>query len=155
MGVNSKAECVSKEAVNNLIAGCEEQDHKCYLWNDSDRKDSYIESDPDELINPFATETSTSDDPISQFMETVPSGNPSSGDPPELYLPGVVVHIVPQPRNCQESQRNGFGVKEKAICHKAYIADRESFKDIVVEPSMFLDHLPWRYHKGILFYIFY
>lgn len=144
MGVNSKVKYVSKGKVNNLIAGCAEQDHECDLWNDGGREDSGIESNPDEFINPFARETNTLDDPISQFMETVPSENPSSGDPAELFLPGVIVHIVPQPRSNHKSRQNGFGVKEKAPRHEAYIADRESFKDIVVSPSMFVDHLPWR-----------
>lgn len=116
-----------------------------------------METDQNEFVNPFATEVNTLGDPISQFMEIVPSENPSSGDPTELYLPGLVIHMVPQPRIVHKSLWNGCGFQERKRCHKAYIADRENFKDIVVSPSMFLDHLPWRYHKEILanFSLFY
>ncbi|XP_015887067.3 uncharacterized protein LOC107422170 isoform X2 [Ziziphus jujuba] len=122
----------------------EEQDQKFDLWNASDGEDILTETDPNEFLNPFATEVNALGDSMSQFMETVPSVNLSSGDPPELYLPGLVIHMVPQPRSVHKSLQNGCGFRARERCHKAYIADRESFKDIIVSPSMFLDHLPWR-----------
>ncbi|KAH7521425.1 hypothetical protein FEM48_Zijuj07G0031800 [Ziziphus jujuba var. spinosa] len=127
----------------NYSKESEELDQKFDLWNESDGEDILTETDPNEFLNPFATEVNALGDSMSQFMETVPSVNLSSGDPPELYLPGLVIHMVPQPRSVHKSLQNGCGFRARERCHKAYIADRESFKDIIVSPSMFLDHLPW------------
>ena len=83
-------------------------------------------------------------------METVPrSENTSAEDPPEMFLPGLVIHVVPHQRSLHISLREGCTMQEKAS-YKAYIANRESFKDIIVSPSMFLDHLPWRYYNRVL-----
>nr|XP_023928217.1 sn1-specific diacylglycerol lipase beta isoform X4 [Quercus suber]XP_023928218.1 sn1-specific diacylglycerol lipase beta isoform X4 [Quercus suber]XP_023928219.1 sn1-specific diacylglycerol lipase beta isoform X4 [Quercus suber] len=120
------------------------------LWNEADNNDSIIEIDDGEFTNPIATTVNTRDDPISQFMETVPrSENGSAGDPPELYLPGLVIHMVPHQRSSHTSLWKCCTVLEKAQSYKAYIANRESFKDIIVSPSMFLDHLPWRCHYAL------
>ncbi|KAK4566888.1 hypothetical protein RGQ29_002938 [Quercus rubra] len=120
------------------------------LWNEADNNDSVIEIDDGEFTNSIATTVNTRDDPISQFMETVPrSENGSAGDPPELYLPGLIIHMVPHQRGSHTSLWKCCTVLEKAQSYKAYIANRESFKDIIVSPSMFLDHLPWRCHYAI------
>ncbi|WVY95052.1 hypothetical protein V8G54_034140 [Vigna mungo] len=85
-----------------------------------------------------------------KFIETVPdSENPSSNDPPELYLPGSVIHIVLEKQTSQSDLRTLWRMQERGKCYKAYIADRENFKDIIVSPSMFLDHLPWRCHDAL------
>lgn len=128
-------------------AGYEGRDRDFSLFSETDIKDAIVESAPDELSNPFATEANAYD-PVSEFMETVPtSENVSAGNPPELYLPGLIIHMVPQPRNFHMSLWKGRGFLERENGYKAYIANRKSFKDIIVSPSMFLDHLPWRYHK--------
>ncbi|GMN63050.1 hypothetical protein TIFTF001_032127 [Ficus carica] len=129
--------------------GCEKHDHDFSLFADTDRRDAIVESGPDEITNPFTTEVDTYD-PVSEFMETVPtSENAVAGNAPEMYLPGLVIHMVPQPRSFGMSlwQRRGFLERENG--YKAYIANRESFKDIVVSTSMFLDHLPWRCHDAM------
>ncbi|XP_059447709.1 uncharacterized protein LOC132179091 isoform X4 [Corylus avellana] len=119
------------------------------LWNEADKKDVVIKVDHHEFTVPFATNINTLDDPISQFMETVRrSENTSAEDPPEMFLPGLVIHIVPHQRSLHISLREGYTMPEKAS-YKAYIANRESFKDIIVSPSMFLDHLPWRCHYAM------
>ncbi|XP_062170601.1 uncharacterized protein LOC133876341 isoform X2 [Alnus glutinosa] len=129
----------------NDSQGSEGQDQGFSLWNEADKKDIVIEIDNHEFTIPFATNINTLDDPISQFMETVPrSENTSAGDPPEMFLPGLVIHIVPHQRSLHISLCEGCAVQEKTRSYKAYIANRESFKDIIVSPSMFLDHLPWR-----------
>ncbi|KAM3702616.1 hypothetical protein ACB098_04G037800 [Castanea mollissima] len=128
----------------------EGQHHGFSLWNEADNNDSIIEIDDGEFTNPIATTVNTRDDPISQFMETVPSSeNGSAGDPPELYLPGLIIHMVPLQRSSHTSLWKCCTVLEKAQSYKAYIANRENFKDIIVSSSMFLDHLPWRCHYAI------
>lgn len=61
----------------------------------------------------------------------------------EMFLPGLIIHIIPEHTNNAPLWKlcipNGV---EGA--HRAYVANRENFKDIVVSPYMFLDHLPWR-----------
>lgn len=121
-------------------------------------KSSSDESDlgdsPDSFCNPFAEITADiipSDDPVSEFMEAVPSSdNVSAGDPHDIFLPGLIIHIVPQQRSFHLPLWKGCRIQEKAPSYKAYISDRERFKDIIVSPSMFLDHLPWRYLNSLV-----
>ncbi|XP_059632852.1 uncharacterized protein LOC132275397 [Cornus florida] len=90
------------------------------------------------------------DDPISEFMEAVSSfKDQSAGDLPEMFLPGLVIHIVPQETSSCLSLFRSWGTQEKMCSYGAYIADRKAFKDIIVSPSMFLDHLPWRCHNAM------
>lgn len=132
-----------------LRAGCSEEDQEISLWSGAHIEDSVIQNDPDKFLDPFATEGNSSHDPVSQFMGTVPMPeNTSSQDPPEMYLPGVIIHIVTETKS---SLWIGWG--GHAPTHKAYIANRESFKDIIVSPSMFLDHFPWRYCNRIFFFL--
>lgn len=101
----------------------------------------------------------SADDQIESFFgENINStrpgvqGSPSADDPTqpadivelkEMFLPGLIIHIIPEHTNNAPLWRlcipNGV---EGA--HRAYVANRENFKDIVVSPYMFLDHLPWR-----------
>ncbi|KAJ4954802.1 hypothetical protein NE237_011585 [Protea cynaroides] len=91
-----------------------------------------------------------SEDPVSRFMDVVPSSNDASmGDPQEMFLPGLVIKIVPQQRRSLLPLWRGWKVQEDEHCYRAYIENRENFKDIVVSPSMFLDHLPWRCHYAM------
>ncbi|KAK7846333.1 hypothetical protein CFP56_008081 [Quercus suber] len=104
------------------------------LWNEADNNDSVIEIDDGEFSNPVSTTVNTCDDPISQSMETVPrSENGSAGDPPELHLPGLIIHMVPHQRSSHMSLWKCCTVLKKAQSYKAYIANRESFKDITSE----------------------
>jgi hypothetical protein len=90
------------------------------------------------------------DDPVSQFLETVPRAeNESAGDDAEMFLPGLVIHMVPQQRHVSMPFWKGWSVQESVRNYNAYLANREIFKDIVVSPNMFLDHLPWRYAHWI------
>lgn len=112
--------------------------------------DTILKIDHHEVSNPFVTNINTLDDPISQFMETVPSSkNVPAGDPLEMYLPGLVIHVVPDHGSLLASLLDARKEQEKAQSYKAYIANRENFKDILVSPSMFLDHFPWRCHDAM------
>lgn len=99
--------------------------------------------------SPF--ECSTSDatpfnDPLTEFMEAVPSlENKSSLSIPELYLPGLIIHIVPQKDGLRKPLWKRWRTWDRRCKFRAYVAKREAFKDIIVSPYMFLDHLPWRY----------
>lgn len=68
----------------------------------------------------------------------------SEGQSPEVYLPGLVVHVVPVKKSTSPLQKTNV-TRHKNKSYKAFIANRKDFMDIVVTPRMFLDHLPWRY----------
>ncbi|XP_030493158.2 uncharacterized protein LOC115709247 isoform X2 [Cannabis sativa] len=125
--------------------GREKHDHNFSLFNETDNKDFVVESEQNEFSNPFVREINRINDPVSEFMESVRSSeSASAGNPPEMYLPGRLIHVVPQTSSFHMSLWKGQGIQEREKSYKAYVANRESFKDIVVSPSMFLDHLPWR-----------
>lgn len=65
----------------------------------------------------------------------------------EMFLPGLVIHLTPV-KNATATQRPlwVWDKKVQRMCeHQASIRDRKSFQEILVSPSMFLDHMPWRY----------
>lgn len=99
--------------------------------------------------SPFNCSTSDSSpfgDPLAEFMEAVPSSeHKSSLNIPELFLPGLVIHIVPQKDGLHKPLWKCWRTWERSCRYRAYVAKREAFKDIIVSPYMFLDHLPWRY----------
>jgi hypothetical protein len=68
----------------------------------------------------------------------------SEGQSPEVYLPGLVVHVVPVKKGASPLQKT-IVTRQKNKSYKAFIACRKDFMDLVVTPRMFLDHLPWRY----------
>jgi hypothetical protein len=142
-----------------LAAGSNKVDQSYSLWKESDRTNSGGDTDDGNIENPFYDNTSvinSLDDPVSQFLETVPSSeNGSAGDRAEMFLPGLVIHMVPQQRHISMPLWKGWRFQERVRNYKAYLANRDVFKDIVVSPSMFFDHLPWRYaHCIFVFKIF-
>ncbi|KAL0812587.1 hypothetical protein Bca101_069030 [Brassica carinata] len=100
----------------------------------------------EEFINPFhETAAVSTDSPVSQFMETVQTrGEDVDDEAPEMFLPGLVIHIVHEGNNMSVPIWRGWPICDVPDGYKAYVANRESFKEIMVSPSMFLDHLPWR-----------
>ncbi|KAF6170057.1 hypothetical protein GIB67_042862 [Kingdonia uniflora] len=89
-------------------------------------------------------------DPVSDFADGIPSSSIASiEDPPEMYLPGLVIYIVPQRQRSLISLWKSWRTNEGVNGYKAYIANRDTFKDIVVSPYMFLDHLPWKCHYAM------
>ncbi|XP_065867609.1 uncharacterized protein [Euphorbia lathyris] len=82
--------------------------------------------------------------PVSQFLEALPSTiNMSAQDPPDVFLPGLVVHMVPERRNLSVPLWRSW-INHDIQGYNAYLVNREDFKDILVSPKMFIDHLPWR-----------
>lgn len=96
-------------------------------------------------------EFSNSDDLVSQIIEAVEgSENENSTENfSEMYLPGLLIHIVPEERRFTLPFLNSLRCQAVTDDYKAYVASRENFKDISVSPSMLLDHLPWRYTSNI------
>ncbi|XP_016460829.2 uncharacterized protein LOC107784247 isoform X2 [Nicotiana tabacum] len=103
--------------------------------------------------SPFNCSTSDSSpfgDPLAEFMEAVPSSeHKSSLNIPELFLPGLVIHIVPQKDGLHKPLWKCWRTWERSCRYRAYVAKREAFKDIIVSPYMFLDHLPWRCQNAL------
>lgn len=85
--------------------------------------------------------TSASDDCIITISS-------SEGQSPEVYLPGLVVHVVPVKKGASPLQ-NTIVTRQKNKSYKALIARRRDFMDLVVTHHMFLDHLPWRCHYAM------
>ncbi|KAK3162737.1 hypothetical protein QOZ80_1BG0093140 [Eleusine coracana subsp. coracana] len=81
---------------------------------------------------------------ISSSNDRIGTTSSSEGQSPEVYLPGLVIHIVPVKKGTSPMQKTVM-TRHKNKSYKALIADRKDFMDLVVTPRMFLDHLPWRY----------
>lgn len=69
--------------------------------------------------------------------------------PEEMYVPGLVIHLVketePREQSMVQTFCHGVGcVEESEAQYSAVLKDRKSFRDIVVSPNMFIDHGPWR-----------
>jgi hypothetical protein len=73
--------------------------------------------------------------------------SPSGMQSAEVYLPGLVVHLVRIQRGGHANPifRSMKPIINKHSEYKAFVVNRERFMDIVVSTYMFLDHLPWRY----------
>lgn len=67
---------------------------------------------------------------------------------PEVYIPGLIVHIVPV-KSDTSPLRKTLLTRHKKKGYKAFVANRQDFMDLVVTPHMFLDHLPWRCHYAM------
>lgn len=159
-----KIEAADPSELHSAASTVDELDHKVYVgsnkvdqsysvWKESDRTNSGGDTDNDNIEDPFYDDISvinSLDDPVSQFLETVPrSENRSAGDRAEMFLPGLVIHMVPQQRHISMPLWKGWRFQERVRSYKAYLANRDVFKDIVVSPSMFFDHLPWRCHNAM------
>lgn len=134
----------------NFTPGAKEPNRECSLWNEDDSRENIVERDGDDFINPFhdiAAGASPVGDPVSCLMETVSrTENGSAGTPTEVFLPGLTIHIVLQQQNLNIPLWASWRTEKRRHSYKAFIANRENFTDIVVSPSMFLDHMPWRYN---------
>uniref|UniRef100_A0A0E0JSA4 Uncharacterized protein n=1 Tax=Oryza punctata TaxID=4537 RepID=A0A0E0JSA4_ORYPU len=73
------------------------------------------------------------------------------GQSPEVYLPGLVIHLVPVKNDTSPFQKTPVThhKSRKKKSYKAFVANRQDFMDLVVTPRMFLDHLPWRCHYAM------
>ncbi|KAG9447170.1 hypothetical protein H6P81_013298 [Aristolochia fimbriata] len=106
----------------------------------------------DEYINPFYDTTDCSNsgrDSLPQFVDNLPSAlEESTKDHPEMYMPGLLIHLVPEHKDVWTLWRS-WKILEYERNYRAYVARKESFESIIVSPYMFLDHLPWRCHYAM------
>ena len=98
-------------------------------------------------IQPFfeAGADGVSTEPISQIVDGISSSvEVSNEEHPEMYLPGFIIHILPEQTRSLVTLWKSWKIHDREHNFKAYVVNRENFKDIIVSPYMFLDHLPWR-----------
>ncbi|XVF37801.1 hypothetical protein REPUB_Repub20aG0042200 [Reevesia pubescens] len=132
------------------VTESKDQDQEFSLCHETDRRQNLVDMAESDFINPFAADLGLSDDPISQFMETVSrSENGSASDPTEMFLPGLIIHIVPQKLNSNIPLWKSWRAQENKRKYRAFLVNREDLKDIVVSPNMFFDHLPWRCNNAM------
>lgn len=82
-------------------------------------------------------------DRMTQFMGDQPSSTQVPVEPPEMFLPGCIVHIVREPKSILPFWKS-WKLFEGDHNYRAFLPTRESFRDIKVTSHMFIDHLPWR-----------
>eukprot|EP00268_Persea_americana_P049393 TRINITY_DN5298_c0_g1_i10.p1 TRINITY_DN5298_c0_g1~~TRINITY_DN5298_c0_g1_i10.p1 ORF type:complete len:558 (-),score=72.12 TRINITY_DN5298_c0_g1_i10:365-2038(-) len=103
-------------------------------------------------IQPFfeAGADGVSTEPISQIVDGISSSvEVSNEEHPEMYLPGFIIHILPEQTRSLVTLWKSWKIHDREHNFKAYVVNRENFKDIIVSPYMFLDHLPWRVHYAM------
>ncbi|KAG0572163.1 hypothetical protein KC19_VG073500 [Ceratodon purpureus] len=71
--------------------------------------------------------------------------------PSEMYLPGEVLHILPRKEPRKEEPVVSWWASfwnawksERKSQYEAFVVDRNEFRDLVISPSMFIDHMPWK-----------
>ncbi|KAK4751260.1 hypothetical protein SAY87_004742 [Trapa incisa] len=131
-----------------------ELDNKSLLLNKAGMKSTVIDINNRDIRSALEPGNymvkNSPDDPVSEFLDTVPDSDSSSDkDPVEMFLPGLVIHIVPRKNDFLKPIWKSWRAQEAAESFRAYVADRQSFRDIVVCTSMFLDHFPWRCRNAL------
>ncbi|KAG0595205.1 hypothetical protein M758_UG149000 [Ceratodon purpureus] len=79
-------------------------------------------------------------------------GNLRERYPSDMYLPGEVLHILPRKEEPRKEEPavswwtlfwNAWKAERKSQ-YEAFVVDRNEFRDLVISPSMFIDHMPWK-----------
>ncbi|VAH66848.1 unnamed protein product [Triticum turgidum subsp. durum] len=112
--------------------------------SDAYRHDKFPEAGLDESGSSFRLPHSNNGAELSSAPDHTCTISLSEGQSPDVYLPGLIIHIVPI-KNGTSPLRKTLVTRHKNKSYKAFIANRQDFMDLVVTPRMFLDHLPWRY----------
>lgn len=84
---------------------------------------------------------------VSQYMEAMLSHEKKETHENfrELFLPGVIIHIILDKKNNDVPLYRRWKSTLTTQCgYEAYVAKKEAFMDLIVSPSRFIDHLPWR-----------
>eukprot|EP00253_Pinus_taeda_P027450 PITA_27450 len=112
---------------------------------DASYKDEVYSNELHAHYTDIVIENGTSGDSISQPVNTDLGPDVSEAEPVEMFVPGLVIHIIPEAKQTTwPSWKNLNWLHRADASHRAILRHRESFKDIIVSPSMFLDHVPWR-----------
>lgn len=131
----------------------QEPDADFNLWRDMDMYDrSNDHHDGNHSSKRFSNASYDSPDKevsrdsvVSQFMQAMPSRKDESSENfREMFLPGTVIHIIPENKNFNTPIYKRWATPSAQFGYEAYVANREAFMDMNVSPSMFIDHLPWR-----------
>ncbi|EMS63541.1 Sn1-specific diacylglycerol lipase alpha [Triticum urartu] len=110
--------------------------------SDAYRHDKFPEAGLDESGSSFRLPHSNNGAELSSAPDHTCTISLSEGQSPDVYLPGLIIHIVPI-KNGTSPLRKTLVTRHKNKSYKAFIANRQDFMDLVVTPRMFLDHLPW------------
>uniref|UniRef100_A0A8R7PY68 Fungal lipase-like domain-containing protein n=1 Tax=Triticum urartu TaxID=4572 RepID=A0A8R7PY68_TRIUA len=116
--------------------------------SDAYRHDKFPEAGLDESGSSFRLPHSNNGAELSSAPDHTCTISLSEGQSPDVYLPGLIIHIVPI-KNGTSPLRKTLVTRHKNKSYKAFIANRQDFMDLVVTPRMFLDHLPWRCHYAM------
>lgn len=117
---------------------------------DASYKDEVYSNELHAHYTDIVIENGTSGDSISQPVNTDLGPDVSEAEPVEMFVPGLVIHIIPEAKQTTwPSWKNLNWLHRADASHRAILRHRESFKDIIVSPSMFLDHVPWRCHYAM------
>jgi hypothetical protein len=67
----------------------------------------------------------------------------------EMFLPGKIVHLIREEKPTATTWKSSFWYTWRADGNatkfRALVADRKRFRNIVISPAMFIDHMPWKY----------
>lgn len=124
-------EFCSQERGTSSVENLSVDDEKRKEYNESNHTDAIentYSSNFDQSRNQISCE-----DPRSQCAD----------NPPEMFLPGLIIHIVQDDKSFLPSWKK-WRSRDNKRGYSAFVANREQFMDIAVTPYMFLDHLPWR-----------
>ncbi|XP_024988747.1 uncharacterized protein LOC112523389 isoform X2 [Cynara cardunculus var. scolymus] len=136
-----------------LHVSIQEPDERFSLWHGMDMDDSSdddggIIDSSERFSNPFyqsPDNLDSRDNLVTRFMEAMPSRKGQSSENfREMFLPGVVIHIVPEKKKFDMPLYRRWSTPDARCGYEAYVANREAFMDMIVSPYMFVDHLPWR-----------
>ncbi|VAH82676.1 unnamed protein product [Triticum turgidum subsp. durum] len=108
------------------------------------RDDKFSQAGLDESGSSYRLPHSNNGTELSSAPDHTCTISLSEGQSPDVYLPGLIIHIVPI-KNGTSPLPKTLVTRHKNKSYKAFIANRRDFMDLVVTPRMFLDHLPWRY----------
>uniref|UniRef100_A0A453G4I3 Fungal lipase-type domain-containing protein n=1 Tax=Aegilops tauschii subsp. strangulata TaxID=200361 RepID=A0A453G4I3_AEGTS len=111
--------------------------------SDAYRDDKFPEAGLDESESSYRLPHSNNSAELSSAPDHTCIISLSEGQSPDVYLPGLIIHIVPI-KNGTSPLRKTLVTRHKNKSYKAFMANRQDFMDLVVTPRMFLDHLPWR-----------
>lgn len=140
---------VSFEECTVLIEDSDTENHG-NNQQDASYKDEVYSNELHAHYTDIAIENGNSGDSISQPVNTDLCPDVSEEEPVEMFVPGLVIHIVPEAKQTTwPSWKNLNWLHCADTSHRAILRHRESFKDIIVSPSMFLDHVPWRCHYAM------
>ncbi|KAF7038982.1 hypothetical protein CFC21_049069 [Triticum aestivum] len=116
--------------------------------SDAYRDDKFPEAGLDESESSYRLPHSNNSAELSSAPDHTCIISLSEGQSPDVYLPGLIIHIVPI-KNGTSPLRKTLVTRHKNKSYKAFMANRQDFMDLVVTPRMFLDHLPWRCHYAM------